>query len=151
MIPLTIFGSQPRVACICADGQHKFFCQRSRSGEVDGRCICCYGGSSETPAANRGSQQSSCGEAACCGCKRRACDSDVPGFASQRPCRPVLDKATFLSVPKSSLELARVDAAPLFVAFEPFAAIDRGTVVDFHRGELLPPPDIVIEFGVLLI
>jgi hypothetical protein len=71
--------------------------------------------------------------------------------ASQRPCRPILDKATFLSVAKSSVDLGRVDVAPLFAAFEPFSAIDRVTAADFHRGKLLPPPDIVIAFGVLLI
>src|SRR5882672_7391185 len=41
MIPFIVFGSLPRMGCICADGQHKIFCQRHLQGAKAGGCVCC--------------------------------------------------------------------------------------------------------------
>ena len=149
MIPLTVFGSQPRMGCICANGQHKTFCQRYLQNDSDSGCICCYG--KDRAATGAQTRTAPLGEKSCCRCNRATGKSDRPVAHSDRPCRPVIDKAIYLTGPKSSLDLDRVDAAPLFLAFEPLPVIEPSILVDGHRGELLPPPDLVITLGVLLI
>ena len=149
MIPLTVFGSQPRMGCICANGQHKIFCQRHLQNDSDSGCICCYGKDQSTTGDQ--TRTAPLGEKSCCRCNRAASKDGRPVVHTDRPCRPVLDKAVYLTGPKSSLDFDRVDAAPLFVAFEPLPLIGLTIDVDCHRGELLPPPDLVITLGVLLI
>lgn len=71
---------------------------------------------------------------------------------SDRPCRPVLDSSNFVNGPKSvSPDLDRGEHTPLFVAFEPLPALIPGIAHDFDRTRLLPPPDLVVTLGVLLI
>jgi hypothetical protein len=149
MIPLTVFGSQPRMGCICANGQHKLFCQRHLQRDTDRRCTCCYGKDTADPAADDGVQGPR--KASCCACNGTTGKSDRPSVQSDRPCRPVLDKTIYLTGPKWSLDLDRLGAAPLFLAFESRPVIERSIVAGGHRGELLPPPDLVVTLGVLLI
>jgi hypothetical protein len=56
-----------------------------------------------------------------------------------------------LTVAKSSIDLNRVDQAPMFVAVEPVPAFVSCTAAESVRGELLPPPDLVVTLGVMLI
>jgi len=148
LIPLTVFGSIPRMGCICANGQHKFFCQRHANSDADGRCDCCYG---TTNGKNRTAAASQTTGATCCRCSRNRCASEFPTVHSDRPCRPVLDKPVFLGSTKASLDLDQADSTPLFVTFESVPTIVAEFVADIHRGELLPPPDLVFTFSVLLI
>jgi len=148
MIPLTVFASLPRVGCICANGQHKFFCERSRASGSEGLCTCCYG---KGPAA-AGAQGPRGAPVACCGHERGRCVNGLSAVENDRPCRPVLDRSIFVRGAKaSSLDLARAEHTPLFTAFEPLPLLVCGAAHNFDRGELLPPPDLVVTLGVLLI
>jgi hypothetical protein len=153
MIPLTVFGSLPRMGCICANGQHKLFCERYRNCDADGRCTCCYGRATAKIRASQETQSRPGGEMTCCSHRRAGTATDCPVVGSDRPCRPVLHNAVYLNSPKLSLDLDRADCLPPFavLAFEPLPAIVPNIAADFMRGELLPPPDLVITFGVMLI
>lgn len=153
MIPLIVFGSLPRMGCLCANGQHKFFCDRQRSGDVDGRCACCYGRTTAKSAARHETQNPSARGMACCRQSRGGRASDIPVVKSDRPCRPVLDEVVFLTAPKSSLDLDRAQFLSAFanLAFEPQPMAVRAVTADLLRGEPLPPPDRVITLGVMLI
>jgi len=145
MIPLTVFASLPRVGCICANGQHKFFCERSRASGSEGLCACCYGKGPAT-----GDRTGT--KLPCCGQDQGRCANGLAAVGSDRPCRPVLDRSIFVRDHKaSSLNLDRAQHTPLAVAFEPLPVIVAGPVRDLNRGELLPPPDLVITLGVRLI
>ena len=148
MIPLTVFASLPRVGCICANGQHKFYCERSRMSGSEGLCTCCYG-KGPAKAAVQGATST---PMACCGHERSRCANRMAAVASDRPCRPVLDRSIFVQGAKaSSIDLARAEHAPLFTAVGLLPLLACGVAHDFDRRELLPPPDLVITLGVLLI
>jgi len=148
MVPLTVFASLPRMGCICANGQHKFFCERSRAPGSEGLCTCCYG---KGPATT-GVQGAASVPMACCGHQRGRCASGLAAVGSDRPCRPVLDHSIFVRGAKgSSLDFARAEHAPMFTAFEPLPQLVRNVAHEFGHGELLPPPDLVITLGVRLI
>lgn len=151
MIPLTVFGSQPRVGCICANGQHKFFCQRHLQHDADGQCTCCKPNESaqQAESASRVNGQKSEG-ASCCHCGQLTGTTENNSVRSERPCKPVLDKAVYVAVPKSTLDLDRVDVVPLFLVCKLLPVVTGPVLVDIHRGELLPPPDLVITLGVML-
>lgn len=153
MIPLTVFGSLPRMGCICANGQHKFFCERHHSGDVAGRCACCNGRATAKTATLHETQNRSARGMACCRQSRGGRATNHPVVMSDRPCRLVLDEAVFLTGPKSSLDLDRAQFLSAFaeVAFEPQPMVVATVTPDFLRGERLPPPDPVITFGVMLI
>lgn len=142
LVPLTVFGSLPRMGCICANGEHKFFCERHRSRDGEGRCVCCHG-----PAATGGSS----GEKTCCRQKRAKGPSELPVVSSTRPCRPVLDQPLLLAAARSILDLDQAAHTPLCIAAAPLPTIDPCTTADATRAELLPPPDLVTTLGVLLI
>lgn len=151
MIPLTLFASLPRTGCICANGQHKFFCQRHLTANGNGRCCCCYGNpATKSQIADRAKSAPS-GQMSCCRRARSQPTSDLPSAHSEPGCRPVLDKPLFLTVLKASLDLDRADSMPLFLAFEPVPVLSTSIVADIHRGELLPPPDLVVTLRILLI
>jgi hypothetical protein len=78
-----------------------------------------------------------------------ACGSPV--FDMSRPCRPVVDRAVLLTAAKSSLDLDQVNHTPLFVAAELLPTFGISNALDYTHGELLPPPDLVITLGVMLI
>lgn len=139
------------MGCICANGQHKMFCERNRNCDGHGRCTCCYGKATANPRVADATQSRPTGEMACCRHSRGGCATEIPVVGSDRPCRPVLDKVVYLNGPKSSLDLDRAEFTPLFATFEPLTAIVPTVAADFSHGELLPPPDLVITFGVLLI
>jgi len=142
LVPLTVFGGLPRMGCICANGQHKFFCQRRANEGPDGSCNCCDG---------KSAPRSQAGTPACCRCSHRTCASHSPTARSERPCRPVLDNPVFLTGGKITLDLDHTDASPVSAGFEPLPATVPDFVAAMHHRELLPPPDLVVTLGVLLI
>jgi hypothetical protein len=145
MIPLTVFASLPRVGCICANGQHKFFCERSRAPATQGLCTCCYGKAARTAVPDRSRDRMA-------RCRQARCSKGLVTIASDRPCRPVLDCSIFVQSHKAAPpDLDRGDHTPLFVTFEPLPMLVSGVAHDFDRGELLPPPDLVTILGVRLI
>lgn len=144
MIPLIVFGSLPRMGCVCANGQHKFFCERHRQGPAGGQCVCCD--HAKAVASSRAVHNANV-----CGSHddESACDSPV--FGTARPCRPVVDRVVLLTAAKSSLDLDQVNHTPLFVAAELLPAAGPSIAADYTHGELLPPPDLVITLGVMQI
>lgn len=146
LVPLTVFAGLPRTGCICANGQHKFFCQRSRIDGPERLCSCCYGKNPSRAAANAAD-----GTRTCCG-QGRGSPIGVAGVASDRPCRPVLEHSVFVPGQKApALKLDRASHCLVFADFEPRPALVSSARHDFDRRELLPPPDLVITLGVLLI
>lgn len=154
LIPLTVFGSLPRTGCICANGQHKFFCQRLGTASGNGRCACC---DRAAAAARSAGQAESCAEPAsdmpCCASPNGGCATEIPFVGADRPCRPVVDRAVFLSSAKSALDLDRVEWLPALAttASESPAGVAACVTANSLRRELLPPPDLVITLGVMLI
>jgi len=146
-IPLIVFGSMPRMGCICADGQHKMFCQRHLQGNRTGGCVCCQG----LKAAADGCAAKHSATQGCCRSVGGKCPSGCPSLTEGRPCRPVVDRSDIVTVAKSALDLDRGDAAPIFAAIEPAPAVVAPVAKDFFRGESLPPPDLITTLGVLLI
>ena len=147
MIPLIVFGSMPRMGCICADGQHKMFCQRHLQGNRSGGCVCCQG---MKAAAGGGHSTTPVDKPACCHAGGK-CSSGCPSLTEGRPCRPVVDRSDIVTAAKAALDLDRVDAAPTFAAVELLPAVVAPVAADFFRGESLPPPDLITTLGVLLI
>jgi hypothetical protein len=150
MIPLIVFGSMPRMGCICADGQHKTFCQRHLQGNRAGACVCCEGRLGAADACAIEKPRAPAGRHACCQSAGGKCPAGCPSLTQGRPCRPVVDRAEIVTSAKAALDLDRVDHTPLFVAVELLPAIVSSVEVDYAR-ELLPPPDLVTTLGVLLI
>jgi hypothetical protein len=151
MIPLTVFGSVPRIGCICSNGQHKFFCERIRHGDAEGPCTCCHPKVTAKPGSPRETQTRPAGARNCCPRNRGSEPAEFPVVRSESPCRPVVDKAVFLSVVKSALDFDRADGTPLFAAIEPLPEFGRCAAADLHNREFLPAPDLVVTLGVLLI
>jgi hypothetical protein len=151
MIPLMVFGSLPRIGCICANGQHKFFCQRHLTGAHDAQCTCCYGrptASSERAGKTRGCPTD---VLTCCGAKRVSRHGESPAFGTDCPCRPVVDRAVVIAPVKAMLDLDQADHTPLVLAVAPIFALVPGVSVNHARGDLPPPPDLITTLGVLLI
>jgi hypothetical protein len=144
MIPLIVFGSLPRMGCVCANGQHKTFCQRHQQGTAGGRCVCCE--HARAMASSKAAHDTDV-----CGSQVDKAGCDGPAFDTGRPCRPVVDRAVLLTTTKSLLDLDRVNHTPLFVAAELLPNSGISIAVDYTHGELLPPPDLVITLGVMLI
>ncbi len=144
MIPLIVFGSLPRMGCVCANGQHKVFCERHRQGTARGPRTCCDHGKlmASSKAGHDANQCAAQGDQSKC---------DSPAFDTCRPCRPVVDRAVLLTAAKSSLELDQAAHTPLFVAAKLMPASGPSIAADSTHGELLPPPDLVITLGVMLI
>jgi hypothetical protein len=151
MIPLMVFGSLPRVGCICASGQHKFFCERHLSSPDDARCTCCYGRQSPTgkTAGKAGNFRTSV--LTCCGAKRGTHDNESPAFGVDCPCRPVIDRPVVITAVKATLDLNHADHTPLFLSTAPIFELVPAMCVHHARGDLPPPPDLVTTLGVLLI
>jgi hypothetical protein len=147
MIPLIVVGSMPRMGCICADGQHKMFCQRHLQGNRTGGCVCCQG----QKAVADGCATKHSPTQGCCQSAGGKCSSECPSLAEGRPCRPVVDRNDIVTATKAALDLDRVDAAPPFAAVELLPAVIAPVAADFFRGESLPPPDLITTLGVLLI
>jgi len=151
MVALTVFGGVPRLGCICANGQHKFFCERQGNCGAGARCICCFGKATAKSGNGRRPRNAPSGGMACC---RRARDLHRPlsvAIDADRPCRPIIDQSVLLSGASPSLDLDGVVHTPLFVASEGLPAIGLCTEVNVNRAEPLPPPGLVGTFGVLLI
>src|SRR6266478_4078896 len=98
MVPLVVFGSLPRIGCVCANGQHKAFCERHHQGAAGGQCTCCDH-AKLMARSNAGHEVNNCGARD----DQSACDS--PAFDMGRPCRPVVERAVLLTAAKSSLDL----------------------------------------------
>jgi len=144
MVPLTVFAGLPRIGCVCANGQHKTFCERHRQGTARGPCTCCdhakmAAGSKVAREADVCRSQSE--ESACGGSE----------FDTGRPCRAVVDRTVVLTVAKVVVELDQPDHATVFIANELMPATGPSIAAIFTRGELLPPPDLVVTLGVMLI
>jgi hypothetical protein len=148
MIPLIVFGSLPRIGCVCADGTHKLFCQRHRQGNRIGECVCCEKRNAQADVCDAEKSASPVAGHACCQSAQGKCSSGCPGLSHGRPCRPVLDRSDIVTPAKPALDLAPVDAVPLFAAAQILPAVADA---DYPRGESLPPPDLVTTLGVLLI
>jgi hypothetical protein len=144
MIPLIVFGSLPRMGCVCANGQHKVFCERHRQGTARGPCTCCD--HAKSMASSKVAH-----DANECGMRGDESTCDFPAIDTARPCRPVVDRAVLLTAAKSSLDLDQAAHTPLFVAAELLPTSGISIAVDYTHGELLPPPDLVITLGVMLI
>ncbi|MGE5195129.1 MAG: hypothetical protein ACM3U2_21760 [Deltaproteobacteria bacterium] len=151
LIPLIVLGTLPRMGCICADGTHKFFCQRHLQGTRSGGCVCCDGRSTATDAPEGGKPAGAAGRHTCCHAAPGKTSSHCLEFSTGRPCRPVIDRLELLTAGKAALDLDRVAQSPLSVAAEPMPALVPCVAAETVRGELLPPPDLVITLGVLLI
>jgi hypothetical protein len=150
MVPLIVFGSMPRMGCICADGQHKTFCQRHLQGNRAGACVCCEGRMAAADACGTEKPPAPAGKHSCCQSAGGKCPAGRPSLTQGRPCRPVVDRTEIVTSAKAALDLDGVDHTPLFVAVEFLPAIVSSIEVDYAR-ELLPPPDLVTTLGVLLI
>lgn len=137
------------MGCICANGQHKFFCERHRMDAGDARCICCYGRAAAERETAKGTHASP-GTLTCCGSKRVARGGGQPALGTDRPCRPVLDRPELLSAAKATLNLDQADHTPLFVATSPPPATGCGAWA-MPAYQLPPPPDLVTTLTVLLI
>jgi hypothetical protein len=148
LIPVVAFAAQPRMGCICANGQHKFFCQRHSEGSQDARCTCCFGRGSET---GKSAAKACCGGMACCGRTHETCESKDPVMGATRSCRPVVETATFLNGSKAPVDLQLADAAPLFVALDVLPLQTGSMAAEVDRTRSLPPPDLVVTLGVRLI
>ena len=144
MIPLIVFGSLPRMGCVCANGQHKVFCERHRQGTARGPCTCCD--HAKLMASSHGGR-----DANDCGALGDQSKCDSPAIDTSRPCRPVVDRALLLTAAKSSLDLDQAAHTPLFIAAELLPASSPSIAADSTHGGLLPPPDLVITLGVMLI
>jgi hypothetical protein len=151
MIPLTVFGSIPRVGCICANGQHKFYCQRHLMQAGAPRCACCYGRDGATGDSTGSSQACRLGATACCGSNPASNDGKLPTLGAECPCRPVLDRPVFTIAVKAVLDLDQSEHAPLLLAVAPVLAVVPGVSFVHARGDVPPPPDLVTTLGVLLI
>jgi hypothetical protein len=144
MIPLVVFGSLPRMGCVCANGQHKIFCERHRQGTAGVHCVCCD--HTKVVAHSKAAH-----DANVCGSQSDESACDGAAFDTGRPCRPVVDRALLLTAAKSSLDLDQAAHTPLFAAVQLFPASGPSIAADYSHGELLPPPDPVITLGVMLI
>jgi hypothetical protein len=145
MIPLIVFGSLPRMGCICANGQHKVFCERHREGTAGGQCACCdhaklMASSKAGPDAN-----------VCCRSHGDESVCESPALDTSRPCRPIVDRAVLLTAAKSSLDRDGSAHTPLFVAVQLLPSAGPSIAADYTHADLLPPPDLVITLGVMLI
>jgi hypothetical protein len=151
MIPLIVFGSLPRIGCICADGTHKAFCQRHLQGNRAGECVCCERRNVKADACESGEHQVQTAGHTCCQSAKEKCGSGCPGLSHGRPCRPVIDRTEIVTSAKSALDRDRIEQLPLFVAVELLPVIVASVEADYLRGESLPPPDLITTLGVLLI
>ena len=151
MIPLIVFGSLPRIGCICADGTHKVFCQRHLQGNRTGGCVCCERRNARADACGTEDQPGRPAQHSCCQSANEKCGSGCPGLSHGRPCRPVLDRTDIVTLGKPALDLDRIDQMRVFVAVELLPAIVAAVEADYLRGESLPPPDLITTLGVLLI
>ena len=156
MIPLTVFGAMPRIGCICANGQHKFFCERHLMKAGGPQCACCYGRhvavkcrAAEGSRALRSGRQAK--ELLRGQSKRAAQVLTRAAFDTDCPCRPVVDRTVSISAAKAVLDLDCADHMPLFLAALPILAVVPAVSFDHARGDLPPPPDLVTTLGVLLI
>ncbi len=150
MIPLIVLGSLPRMGCICADGQHKTFCQRHLQGNREGGCVCCEG--RKDAATTRGSEKadlSTKGRTCCQGGGKRS--SESPGFSQGRPCRPVVDRTEIVTPAKASLDLDRVDVLPHFLAVQQPSAVTPVIAQRVTLENRVLRPDLITTLGVLLI
>jgi hypothetical protein len=151
MIPLMVFGSLPRIGCICANGQHKFFCERHVEGAHDAQCACCYGRQATTRETASDGHSWPTSVMSCCGVKRASHDAGTPAFATDCPCRPVVDRPVVIAAVKALLDLDQAGHSPLFLAAVPAFVQVPSVSFDHARGDLPPPPDLVTTLGVLLI
>src|SRR5258708_3016699 len=142
MIPLMVFGSLPRIGCICANGQHKFFCERHLPGAQDAQCTCCYG--QQTAAGKISRDMPGCPTSVmnCCGAKRVARSDGSPAFATDCPCRPVVDRPVVITAVKALLDLDHAAQTPLFLAAVPAFVVVPTVSFDHARGDIPPPPDL---------
>jgi hypothetical protein len=150
MIPAIVFGSLPRMGCICADGQHKTFCQRHLKGTNEAGCVCCerhVAGAN----ARRAEKPAAAGRHACC---QRAVGQGNPGcpeLCAGHPCKPVVDRTEIVTSAKLALDLDRIDQTPVFGAVELLPALVSSVAADYACGKPVPPPDLITTLGVLLI
>lgn len=143
MLPLTVFAGLPRMACICANGQHKFFCERHRMTANDEDCVCCYGRVRENRAVAR--------MRSCCTSQRVAQNAGPTACKSGRPCQSVVEQPAIIAAAKVVLDLDRADHEPFLLAAVPMLVCDSHLTLGAARGDVPPHPDRVATLGVLLI
>ena len=153
MLPLTVLGSLPRMGCICADGQHKIFCERYRMNAADEGCVCCHGRpGKKNEVARKTDRGSAAGERACCKSKRPVHKTgELPTFCSGRPCRAVVDRPALITAVKVVLDLDQADQEPLLLALHPVSVDATSVSLEASHDNRPPPTDLITTLGVLLI
>lgn len=155
MIPVTLFAAMPRIACICATGQQKLFCEqlsktcgsrRDMHAVEKGMRSCCR---KEQLAHVRNDAAAGTGPASdCC---RRATTSPRGQVRSQRCCTPVVVAPVF---PPVSQSLAMPDLTPmaLLVSIDDLLpAVVKPPARESAWNPALPVPDLLIAHQVFLI
>jgi hypothetical protein len=156
LIPLTVVGSLPRIGCICANGNHKLFCQRhlnrrcldhSESAGNSALCACCY--KSAATHASRPTTSLSRAVAGCCHHNHRPSNekSVKAGCCTPLVGIPVLPPvAQNVAAPDlSAAQALLIDTIDLLAMPATFPT--RVSV----RNPDLPVPDLVIAHQVFLI
>lgn len=147
MIPLNLLRSTPIMGCVCANGQHKFLCQRRNAETSDSAttvCSCCH------PDSRHASGKSS--SHSCCARRARSLAGESGPAVSTRCCQSVLE------IPSPSVVGEKVvanddQACPVHIARavdDVFPVLAQNTFQVGSKGDL-PPPDFVILHQVFLI
>ncbi|MGQ0634823.1 MAG: hypothetical protein ACT4QC_09450 [Planctomycetaceae bacterium] len=149
LVTLTVFGTIPRIGCLCADGARKFFCQRLRSRAATGPCACGDSAAQVLAGRSAGSPQSR----SVAGCRNRRADTRTEGrwVASSSACRLVVESRFSRTDGRNLAELMPPHQAGYFDGAIQSGLRVAGKAILATRLTSLPPPDIVIAFGVLLI
>jgi hypothetical protein len=151
MLPLTVFGSMPRMGCICANGQRKVFCERHRMDARDANCVCCFGRAAAKPETARETGREPAGERACCMSKRLAPNGQRLAVGAGAPCRSVVDRPAFVTAAKVVLDLDQSSHERLLSNAVPISAIVSQLGCENSRGHEPLRPDLITTLGVLLI
>lgn len=157
MVPVTLVAGTPRMACICANGQYKEFCERHlnpccRTGRDQttekGLCSCCH--KHELAKSRRTAADKSETVAGCCQSHR---STGCPGgqAQSERCCKPV---AVVPLLPPVVQILVLPDLTPMALLVSSDNLL-QATMVSPTResawNPALPVPDLVIAHQVFLI
>ena len=151
LLPVFLWGTMPRTACICADGHREAFCRAAVCSAVDGGrttsaccgCSCC--GKDSSPNSKNGSQAKSC-----CAAKQKT--TRPSGVAARNSCCQPFIESSVLAV-----AVKKIDSATQLqvAATTPLVALNGadGIGPTLQRGSFCTPPplDVVIVFQHLTI
>lgn len=157
MIPLTVIAGTPRIACLCANGQYKHFCNRLSQccrGEVetpagDGVSSCCR--TSRRTKSERTAAAKSDSVAGCCHHgPTRKCGQGQQAH-SGRCCNPV---AVMPLLPPVAQQPVIPDLAPVAILALSVDLLQASVISPAHESAwnpALPVPDLLIAHQVFLI